>query len=268
VAGIIEVTNLVKRFGGHEVVDGISFSIEEGEVFGLLGPNGAGKTTTIRMLTTLIPPTSGEIRIAGLDVGRDSARVRRLLGYVPQSLSADGELTGYENLLIFAKLVGIPRQERERRIREALELLCLADDADRLVQQFSGGMMRRLEIGQAILHRPHILILDEPSIGLDPTARRAVWETLGKLRSETGMTVLITTHYMEEAEAFCQRLAIMDQGRIVANGTPAELKAATGRPAGTLEEVFTATTGGGGTSESGGSYRDVRQIRRRVGRFG
>ncbi len=266
VGPIIEVNDLVKKFGDHVAVDGISFTIDPGEVFGLLGPNGAGKSTTIQVLTTLIPPTSGDVRIAGLDVRHDGALIRQLLGYVPQSLSADGALTGYENLLVVAKLLGLSRKERRRRIQDILALLQLEDAADRLVQHYSGGMVRRLEIGQAILHRPHILILDEPTIGLDPIARRTVWETLEVLRCETGMTMLVTTHYMEEAEEYCQRVAIMNLGRIVAIGTPEELKASIGRPEGTLEDVFTVVTGGN-TLESGGSFHDVRQLRRRAGRF-
>lgn len=265
VGPIVEVNDLVKKFGDHIAVDGISFTIDPGEVFGLLGPNGAGKSTTIQVLTTLIPPTSGNVRIAGLDVRRDGSLIRQLLGYVPQSLSADGALTGYENLLVVAKLLGLNRDDRRRRIQDILTLLQLEDAADRLVQHYSGGMVRRLEIGQAILHQPHILILDEPTIGLDPTARRTVWETLEVLRCETGMTMLVTTHYMEEAEAYCQRVAIMNLGRIVAIGTPEELKASIGRPEGTLEDVFTAVTGN--TLESGGSFHDVRQLRRRASRF-
>jgi ABC-2 type transport system ATP-binding protein len=265
VGPIVEVNDLVKKFGDHVAVDGISFTIDPGEVFGLLGPNGAGKSTTIQVLTTLIPPTSGDVRIAGLDVRRDGGLIRQLLGYVPQSLSADGALTGYENLLVVAKLLGLNGKERQRRIQDILALLQLEDAADRLVQHYSGGMVRRLEIGQAILHQPHILILDEPTIGLDPTARRTVWETLEVLRCDTGMTMLVTTHYMEEAEAYCQRVAIMNLGRIVAIGTPEALKASIGRPEGTLEDVFTEVTGN--TLESGGSFHDVRQLRRRAGRF-
>lgn len=264
-SNIIEVENLEKRFGEHAAVDHISFSIEEGECFGLLGPNGAGKTTTIRMLITLIPATSGVMSIAGLDVEHNKTVVRRLLGYVPQSLSADGALTGYENLLMIAKLVGLSAQERKRRIEEVLEILNLTHAAHQMVQTYSGGMVRRLEIGQAILNRPHILILDEPTVGLDPTARRSVWETVDALRQEFQMTLLITTHYMEEADNYCQRVAIMDHGRIVALGTPKELKASLNQPSATLEDVFTSVTGN--TLELGGSYREVKQLRRRASRF-
>ena len=265
-SSIVEVRDLVKRYGEFAAVDGISFEIEEGEVFGLIGPNGAGKTTTIQMMTTLLPPTAGQVAIRGLDVVREGARVRRLLGYVPQSLSADGSLTGYENLLVFAKLLGLSRAERRRRVEAALKRMRLEEAADRLVRQYSGGMVRRLEIGQAILHLPRVLILDEPTIGLDPTARRSVWEVVEELREASGMTVLITTHYMEEAEALCRRVAIMNRGRIAAIGTPERLKESIGHPGATLEEVFTALTGD--EIESGGSYRETRQLRRRARRFG
>ncbi|HLG51773.1 MAG TPA: ATP-binding cassette domain-containing protein [Chloroflexota bacterium] len=262
---IVEVQDLVKRFDSFTAVDHISFSIEAGEAFALLGPNGAGKTTTLRMLITLLPPTSGTMRIAGLDVTRHAIIVRRLIGYVPQSLSADGALTGYENLLVTAKLLRMGRAERARAIADVLALVRLEEAADRLVSTYSGGMIRRLEIGQAILHRPRLLILDEPTVGLDPTARRSVWEALLALQREAGITLLVTTHYMEEADEYCQRVAIMDRGRIVAIGTPAELKAQVGIPGATLDDVFTAVTGS--TLESGGSYRDVRQLRRRAQRY-
>jgi ABC-2 type transport system ATP-binding protein len=263
---IVEVKDLVKKYGDLAAVDGISFEIGEGEVFGLIGPNGAGKTTTIQMMTTLVPPTDGQITVAGLDVTRAGARVRRLLGYVPQSLSADGSLTGYENLLVFAKLLGLSRSERRRRVEEALRRMRLERAADRMVRQYSGGMVRRLEIGQAILHRPRVLVLDEPTIGLDPTARRSVWEVVEELREASGVTVLITTHYMEEAEAYCERVAIMNHGRIAAIGTPDELKESIGGPGATLEDIFTSLTGD--EIESGGSYRETRQLRRRARRFG
>jgi ABC-2 type transport system ATP-binding protein len=262
---IIVVRDLVKRFGDHLAVDHVSFDVAEGEVFGLLGPNGAGKTTTIRILTTLISATEGEVRLAGFDVRRDGLLVRRLLGYVPQAVSADGALTGFENLLMVAKLLGMPRGDRERKIEEVLAVVNLEDAGHRLVREYSGGMVRRLEIGQAIMHRPRILILDEPTVGLDPTARRAVWSAIDEIRGETGMTLLVTTHYMEEADAFCQRVAIMDHGRIVAIGSPAELKASLDQPGATLEDVFTTKTGY--TLESGGSYREARQLRRRVQRY-
>jgi len=261
---LVEVDQLVQRFGDFVAVDRLSFTIEAGEVFALLGPNGAGKTTTIRVLVTLLRPSAGHVRIAGLDVTEHPTRVRRVLGYVPQTLSADGSLTGYENLLVVAKLLRIPRAERERAIADVLALVRLEDAADRLVRTYSGGMVRRLEIAQAILHRPLLLVLDEPTVGLDPTARRTVWDALTALRERDGTTLLVTTHYMEEADLYCDRIAIMNRGRLVALGTAAELKALVGS-ASTLDEVFTALTGD--TLESGGSYGEVRQLRRRLQRF-
>jgi len=262
---IVEVQDLLKQFGSFTAVDHISFSIDPGESFGLLGPNGAGKTTTIRMLTTLIPPTSGVMRIARRDVVQNAMVLRRVIGYVPQSLSADSALSGYENLLVTAKLLRMDPASRDDEIAEVLSLVRLEDAAHRLVGTYSGGMIRRLEIGQAILHRPKILILDEPTVGLDPTARRSVWDALTVLREQTGMTLLVTTHYMEEADEYCQRIAIMDHGKIAAIDTPATLKAGHAKPGATLEDVFTAVTGS--TLESGGSFKDVRQLRRRSQRF-
>jgi ABC-2 type transport system ATP-binding protein len=258
---VIEVEGLVKRFGDHTAVDRVSFTVAPGEVFGLLGPNGAGKTTILRILTTLLRPSAGRVRILGLELGRHDDAIRRLLGYVPQALSADGSLSGRENLLVVAKLLGLPKAERERSIDRILHLLRLEDAADRLVRTYSGGMIRRLEIGQALLQTPRVLVLDEPTVGLDPTARRAIWEALAALRAESGLTLLVTTHYMEEADNACERLAILARGRIVALDTPANLKRAIGRPEATLEDVFTALTGD--TLEGGGGYREHRQLRRR-----
>jgi ABC-2 type transport system ATP-binding protein len=262
---MIEVNHLVKRFGSHCAVDDVSFDVERGEIFGLLGPNGAGKTTTIRVLTTLLAPTSGQVLVDGLDVTRHGEAVRARIGYVPQSLSADGALSGYENLLIFAKLLRMPAAERHQQIDRVLRLTNLEDAAHDLVGHYSGGMVRRLEIGQAILHQPRVLILDEPTVGLDPTARRSVWEALEDLRAERGMTILITTHYMEEADAFCQRVAIMHRARVAALDTPAALKRGLDQPQATLEDVFTTVTGD--RLESGGSYRELKQLGRRTRRF-
>jgi ABC-2 type transport system ATP-binding protein len=261
----IDISHVVKDFGSHRAVDDVSFSVNAGEVFGLLGPNGAGKTTTIRMLTTLIPPTSGYMFVDGFDVATDGTSVRRRIGYVPQSVSADGALTGYENLLIFAKLLRFSREERDRRIAQVLHDMDLEAAAGDLVSHYSGGMVRRLEIGQAILHRPRVLILDEPTVGLDPIARHSVWQALEELRLQFGMTILVTTHYMEEADAYCQRVAIMHSGRVAALDTPAALKHQVGRPDASLEHVFTAVTGN--RLESGGSYRELRQLDRRTRRF-
>lgn len=262
----IEVYNLVKRFGEHAAVDSINFTVGEGEIFGLLGPNGAGKTTTLKMLTTLLPPTSGRALVAGYDVGRHPTAVRRLIGYVPQAISADGSLTGFENLLVFARLYDVPRAEQQKRVRDALAFMGLQEAGDRLVRTYSGGMIRRLEVAQAVLHRPTVLFLDEPTVGLDPVARKAVWEHLAQLRQRFDMTMLITTHYMEEADSLCQRVAIMHLGKIMAMDTPAELKAGVGGPETTLEDVFMHYTGN--TLETGGTYRDTARTRRAARRLG
>lgn len=221
----IEAMKLTKTFGKDIVaVKGISFNVEEGEIFGLLGPNGAGKTTTIRMIITLTKPTSGSINIFGLDALHKASEVRKLVGYVPQLISVDGQLTAYENLLIFAKLFFVERSLRQKRIDDALEYMGLSDRADDLVAHFSGGMMRRLEIAQALVNRPKILFLDEPSIGLDPTSKKQGWEYIKNLNREFGITVFITTHDMLEADTLCDRIAIMNRGDIAALGTPTELK--------------------------------------------
>jgi ABC-2 type transport system ATP-binding protein len=263
---ILETQSLTRRFGGLAAVDGLTLSVERGEVFGLLGPNGAGKTTLIKMLTTLLPPTSGVARVAGYDIARHPGRVRRAIGYVPQLLSVDGSLTGYENLLIFAKLYDIPRAEREARVRGALSLVGLSDDAGRLVRQYSGGMIRRLEIAQSTLHRPPLLFLDEPTVGLDPVARSAVWEHIAHLRAEFGTTIFLTTHYMEEAESLCRRVAIMHRGRVVADDSPERLKASTGNPQATLGDAFIHYAGD--TLDSGGGYREISRGRRAARRLG
>lgn len=263
---IIEVHDLVKRFGDYPAVNQVSLEVAEGSVFGLLGPNGAGKSTIIKMLTTLLPPTSGRAVVAGFDVTRQPMEVRRRIGYVPQALSADGTLTGYENLMVFAKLYDLPRARREPVVREALKLMGLEDAADKLVRNYSGGMIRRLEVAQAMLHRPQVLFLDEPTVGLDPVARNAVWDYLKSLRSERKMTVFLTTHYMEEADQLCEYICIMHLGKIVAQGSPAELKAAVGSPETTLDTVFTHYTGN--SLESGGSYRETARARRTARRLG
>jgi len=229
---------LTRCYGTLTAVDALSISVEPGEVFGLLGPNGAGKTTAIKMLTTLLPPTSGDARVVGYSITHQAPEVRRVIGYVPQMLSADGSLSGYENLLIFAKLYDLPRGEREERVREALEFMQLTDVGDRLVRTYSGGMIRRLEIAQSMLHRPRLLFLDEPTVGLDPSARRAVWAHVKQMSVEYGMTIFLTTHLMEEADSLCKRVAIMHLGKIAALGTPTELKGSIGQENATLDDVF------------------------------
>jgi len=263
---IVEVKGLTRRFGDFTAVDGIDLEVRAGEVFGLLGPNGAGKTTTIKMLVTLLPASGGTASVGGYDIGRQADYVRRLLGYVPQALSADGNLTGYENLQVFAKLYDVPRSEQKGRIEEALEFMGITDAAKRMVRTYSGGMVRRLEIAQTLIHRPRVLFLDEPTIGLDPVARRAVWNHLEDLRERYGTTLFITTHYMEEAEELAHRVAIMNKGKIVALDTPEGLMAQVGREDGaTLEDAFAHFTGG--SLEEGGTYKDVRSARRTAGRL-
>jgi len=263
---ILETQALTRTFGELTAVDSLSFAMEPGEVFGLLGPNGAGKTTTIKMLTTLLPPTSGRAKVAGFDIVRQAGSVRRSIGYVPQMLSADGTLSGYENLLIFAKLYDLPRSEREERVQGALEFMGLGESADKLVRDYSGGMIRRLEIDQSLLHRPKVLFLDEPTVGLDPGARRTVWEHIEQLRRDYGTTILLTTHLMEEADKLCGRVAIMHLGKVAASGTPEELKRAIGGNGATLDDVFIHFTGN--QIETGGSFRETSRTRRTARRLG
>ena len=209
-------------------VDGVSFTVDKGEIFGLLGPNGAGKTTTIRVLLTLIKPTSGETLIYNIDTAKNSQEVRSMCGYVPQDVSADGDLTAYENVLIYSKLYGMSGKERKTRIREVLNFLELTDRTNDMVNTFSGGMMRRLEIAQALVNRPLVLFLDEPSIGLDPNARRIIWSLIKKLRDEFGTTIFMTTHDMNEADVLCDRIGIMNKGYLSTLGKPSELKSGVG----------------------------------------
>jgi len=272
---ILETKNLTRRFGNFTAVDSISFSVTSGEIFGIVGPNGAGKTTTIKMLTTLLPPTSGNAVVGGFDIVHHASSVRRIIGYVPQLLSADGTLTGYENLLVFAKLYDLPSNEREKRISESLHFMGLADSADKLVRSYSGGMIRRLEIAQAVLHKPHILYLDEPTVGLDPVAREAVWKYVGAL-AKAGTTIIMTTHYMEEADSMCDVVAIMNHGKIAAVGSPHELKESVGRQLDsssgngtTLDKVFEFYIGNTlENSETGENLKDVRRTRRTARRLG
>ncbi len=279
---ILETEGLTRRFGDLTAVDAFSLLVEAGETFGLLGPNGAGKTTVIKMLTTLLPVTAGTARVAGFDIIHRPNEVRRSIGYVPQILSADGTLTGFENLLVFARLYDLPAKDRGPRIEEALQVMGLTEAKDRLVRTYSGGMIRRLEIAQSMIHRPRLLFLDEPTVGLDPLARNAVWDYIRRLRAEYGMTIFLTTHYMEEAESLCDRVAIMHLGRIAALGTPRDLEAKVaaeigplpqpeahrnGNGAGiTLNEVFAHYTGG--ELDSGGNYRDTSRVRRTARRLG
>jgi ABC-2 type transport system ATP-binding protein len=218
------------------------------------------------MLTTLLPATSGKAWVAGYEISANAGDVRRKIGYVPQLISADGALTGYENLMIFAKLYDIPRAERQQRVRGLLEFIGLADSGDKLVRQYSGGMIRRLEIAQSMLHKPQVLFLDEPTVGLDPAARRTVWEHIDQLRKEDGTTIFMTTHMMEEADSLCDRVAIMHLGKVAAEGSPAELKASIGGDSVSLDDVFIHYTGN--ELETGGSYRETSRTRRTARRLG
>jgi ABC-2 type transport system ATP-binding protein len=255
---VVQVSALTRKFGDLTAVDDVTLTINQGEIFGLIGPNGAGKSTLIKMLTTLLPPSSGTAVIAGYDIVSQPAEVRQHIGYVPQLLSADGSLTGYENLLLSARLYGVPRQERSERIDRALARMGLSTAAHQLVGHYSGSMIRRLEIAQSLLHRPTVLFLDEPTVGLDPGARQTVWEHVLDLRDRFHRTMIVTSHHMDEINEFCDRIALIDHGRIVAAGTPAELKARIG-PDATLDDVFIKLAPA--TREIEGSYGDVRRVR-------
>src|ERR1700726_1874732 len=220
----IEVKKLKKQFGDFVAVKEVSFTVPTGEIFGLLGPNGAGKTTLIRMMTTLTPPTSGSAVVGGHDVVTDADGVRHCIGVIPQALTSDPELTARENMLIHAKLYGLSASQRQEVIPRLLESVGLTEFADKLVGSFSGGMRRRLEIARGLVHSPKILFLDEPTTGLDPVSRTGVWEMINKLKESTSLTILLTTHYMDEADKLCDRIAIADHGQLVALDTPTKLK--------------------------------------------
>src|SRR5436189_455830 len=224
---VIEAKGLVKKYGQLEAVRGIDLEVKQGEIFGFLGPNGAGKSTTISMLCTLLKPTAGSASVAGIDVVHDPARVRQRIGLVFQDPSLDDQLTGRENLEFHAFIYSVPAEHRRERIDKMLELLQLSDRASSQVRTYSGGMKRRLEIARGMLHEPQILFLDEPTLGLDPQTRQSIWNHLNELRSRKGITIFMTTHYMDEAE-YCDRIAIIDRGKIVALGTPDQLKAMVG----------------------------------------
>ena len=220
----IEVFGITKRYGPITAVDNVSFDVVEGEIFGFLGPNGAGKTTIIRILTTLLKPSEGSAKVACCDVAKEPEKVRREIGVVPQAMTSDLDLTGFENMDIYGRFYGISSKERKERIKYLLEMVGLSARARDLVAAYSGGMRRRLEVARVLVHRPKILFLDEPTIGLDPQSRHVVWNFLRKLREEDSITVFLSTHYMEEAEMLCSRVAIIDSGKIIAIGSPDELK--------------------------------------------
>ena len=257
---MIRVENLVKKYGDFTAVNDISFEVDQGEVFAFLGPNGAGKTTTIKMLTTLLKPTSGTVEVDGLDPSISHHEVRKRFGIVFQDPSLDDELTAYENLELHGILYKVPRKARKERIEKLLGLFELWERRDDPVKQFSGGMKRRLEIARGLLHTPKILFLDEPTLGLDPQTRNHLWAHVQRLNREEQVTVFLTTHYMEEADRVAQRIAIIDHGKIVAQGTSEDLKTRTSTQ--TLEQAFLALTGSTIRDEIAGSIDQMRQMSR------
>jgi ABC-2 type transport system ATP-binding protein len=261
-APAIDCRHLVHRYGHVTAVDDFSLRVQAGETVGLLGPNGAGKTTVVRVLTTLTPAQRGEVCIFGMDSRHRTMDIRHNIGYVPQQLSIEAALTGRQNVELFARLYDVPRRDRAVRVDDALRAMQLLDVADGLAGTYSGGMVRRLELAQALVNRPSLLILDEPTVGLDPIARDSVWAQVRRMQSDFGMTVLLTTHYMQEADALCDRVALMHHGRLQAVGSPAELKRTVSDEA-TLEDVFRHYAGsdlGEDTSQTG--FRAVRSSRR------
>lgn len=257
----IIVDQLTHYYNSYAAVNKISFSVSQGHIFGLLGPNGAGKSTTIKMLTTLLPPTSGTAKIMGYDIVINPSKIREIIGYVPQLLSADGDLTGYENLLLSAKLYGVPSKEQEARIQEILHFMGLKTFSQDLVNQYSGGMIRRLEIAQALLHSPSVLFLDEPTVGLDPAARKNLWKIIQSWKEQFGITIVLTTHDMDEADKLCDVVAFMYLGKIVAMNSPKLLKEECGLGA-TLDDVFVQLTGS--SINEGGDYKNVKQTRNTI----
>jgi ABC-2 type transport system ATP-binding protein len=257
---MIEVHDLVKNFGNFCAVNHISFVVREGKIFGFLGPNGAGKTTTIKMLTTVLNPTSGTLRVGGHDPQREQHQVRRTFGIVFQDPSLDDELTSLENMELHGVLYGIPSPQRKERIKMLLCFVELWERRNDYVKQYSGGMKRRLEIARALLHKPSILFLDEPTLGLDPQTRNHIWSFIQNLSNEQRVTVLFTTHYMEEADRVADEVAIIDHGKIIAEGAPAELKEKT--RAKTLEEAFISLTGHAIRDEEASSADQMRMMRR------
>ena len=265
----IDCRHLRHRYGDFTAVDDLNLTVSAGETMGLLGPNGAGKTTVVRVLTTLTPVQHGEVRIFGLDARRETMDIRHNIGYVPQQLSIEPALTGRQNVDLFARLYDVPRKQRRARVDEALAAMQLFDVADALAGTYSGGMVRRLELAQALVNRPALLLLDEPTVGLDPIARDSVWTQVADMQREYGMTVLLTTHYMEEADVLCDRVALMHHGVLQTVGTPTELKAGLASetsPTPSLEDVFRHYAGSELTDD--GTSRGLKEIRagRRVAR--
>jgi ABC-2 type transport system ATP-binding protein len=265
----VDGRNLTYRYGQFIAVDDVTLQVRPGETMGLLGPNGAGKTTVVRILTTLTPVQHGELCILGLDARDQTNDIRSNIGYVPQQLSIEPALTGRQNVAWFARLYGVPRAERSERVDEALDAMELLDVADRRAGTYSGGMVRRLEVAQALVNRPSLLVLDEPTVGLDPIARDRVWTHVLDMQGQFGMTVLLTTHYMEEADALCDRVALMHHGKLRAVGTPTKLKSTVSACA-TLEDVFRHYTASdlSDQTETLGSFREIRSSRKVASRVG
>lgn len=257
---MIKVKNLTRKFNGFVAVDSISFEIKKGEIFAFLGPNGAGKTTTIKMLTTLLKPTSGEIKLNGTDPVKDSLGARKFFGIVFQDPSLDDELTAYENMEFHAVLYSVDKNTRKKKIKELLSLVELWDRKDLLVKKFSGGMKRRLEIARGLLHNPEVFFLDEPTLGLDPQTRNRIWEYLKRLNKESQITIFFTTHYMEEAAKYAKCVAIIDHGKIVVHGTPRQLMKKTKKKS--FEETFIELTGHDIREENADSLGHMRIMRR------
>ena len=264
-ASAISVKNLTKTFkGGLKAVDNVSFDVPKGSIFAFLGPNGAGKTTTIKMLTTLLHPTSGTLTLNGMDPVKNPHDVRQSFGIVFQDPSLDDELTAYENMFFHAGLYGVPRAETPKKIEDLMTFVELWDRKDSLVKTFSGGMKRRLEIARGLLHTPAILFLDEPTTGLDPQTRNYIWTYLKKLNEEQGLTIFFTTHYMEEAERSAQKVAVIDHGKIIASDTPANIVAASGTA--NLEDAFIKLTGRAIREQDAGGIDQLRNMAKRWGR--
>ena len=263
----VDCRGLSHRYGKFTAVSGFDLTVAAGETVGLLGPNGAGKTTVIRVLATLTPVQQGEVRIFGLDARCDTMDIRYNIGYVPQQLSIEAALTGRQNVELFARLYDVPRREHAERVAQALSSMQLGDVADRTAGTYSGGMVRRLELAQALVNRPSLLLLDEPTVGLDPIARDGVWDQVDRMQAEFGMAVLLTTHYMGEADALCDRVALMHHGELRAQGTPADLKRDVG-PHATLEDVFRHHAGSDLDAATPAGLREVRAARRTARRVG
>ncbi|MDD5720985.1 MAG: ATP-binding cassette domain-containing protein [Candidatus Pacebacteria bacterium] len=261
---IIEVKNLTKKFGDFTAVNDISFTVEKGEIFAFLGPNGAGKTTTIKMLTTLLEPTEGEAKVNDFNLRRERDKVRRSFGIVFQDPSLDDDLTAYENMEFHAVLYSVDKATRIKRIEELLKLVDLWDRRKELVKNFSGGMKRRLEIARSLIHTPKVIFLDEPTVGLDPQTRNHIWSYVVDLSKKEGVTVFLTTHYMEEAEKMADKVVIIDQGKIIGSGTPQELKNSTATNS--LEEAFLKLTGEAIRSDEASDVDKLRSHARAWGR--